>query len=357
MNDKEALITLSSFASFGPVRLKLLLEYFGNAAKVWTASHQELETTGLSPQLIKNFLRYKQKFSKMNYFDRLKRGNVRVVTIYDADYPSRLLSLQDKPILLYIKGSVDILEKPTIAVIGTREMSFYGRKTTEEFTQRLVDSGFVIIAGLARGVDTKAHESALKSEGFTAAILGSGIDRVYPPENTNLASNIVNSKSVLLSEYPLGYPPLPSNFVLRNRLVSGLSDAVLVVEGKRKSGTLITASHAANQGKQVFTIQGQIDSPLSEASHFLIQNGAKLVNSPEDVLEEIKETSFADTSQIKSEIEEKLLQIITKKPLHIDDIAKMSSLESLDVSARLTSMEIKGLVKRMKKGYYQKVES
>jgi DNA processing protein len=236
-------------------------------------------------------------------------------------------------------------------------MSLYGRNTTSLFTDELVKGGYAIVSGLARGVDTRAHEATLREGGETVAILGSGIDRVYPSENYSLSERIVAGGGVVISEYPLGYPPLPSNFILRNRLISGLSDAVVVIEGKRKSGTLITATHAANQGRMVFAVPGQIDSPLSEASHFLIQNGAKLVTTPKDILEEVNETSLYDAGAIKQEMEQKLIQIVNEQPLHIDDIAKMSSLDTLDVSARLTNMEIKGLIKGLGKGYYQKIES
>lgn len=357
MNDRQALIALSSFAAFGPVRLKLLLEYYGSPRKVWTAAEGDLQKTGLSPNLLGNFADYRRKFDDRAYFSRMKKLKISVTTIYDSEYPSKLLTLQDKPILLYSKGNRNLLEKPSIAVVGSRKMSFYGKKSTEMFTKAFVKEGYVVISGLARGVDTTAHVSVVDSGGETVAILGSGVDVIYPPENSQLYVDIIKKGGLIISEYPLGYPPLPSNFVLRNRLISALSDAVLVVEGKRKSGTLITASNAANQGKQVFAVPGQIDSPLSEASHFLIQNGAKLVTAPEDVLEEITEISLSDARVIKNELENKLLQIITEKPLHIDDIVKISSLETLDVSARLTNMEIRGLVKKLNKGYYQKVES
>jgi DNA processing protein len=356
MTEKESLIALSSFVAFGPQRLKLLLEYFGNAKNAWSANPSQFQQTGLSPKLVENFNKYRENF-RDDYFDRVKNNNINVVTIYDQEYPGKLLQLRDKPILLYVKGNMDLLDKPSIAIVGSRKMSLYGNNMTKRFVSELSEYGFVIISGMARGVDSVAHVSCLDNCGQTIAVLGSGLCRIYPPENESLFDKILSKDGLVISEYPLSYPPLPSNFISRNRIISGLSEAVLVVEGERKSGTLITASHAAEQGRSVFAIPGQIDSPLSGASHFLIQNGAKLVTSTQDIIEELQAENYVDTEEIVKEMEQELLRFVEDEPVNLDDIAKMSSLDSLDVSARLTNMEIKGLVKHLGKGFYKKVES
>jgi len=289
MTEKEALILLSTFPAFTPNHLKLLLNYFETPLKIWEASSNELIKTGLRKEKIINFIKHKNLFDALNkkeYFNRLNRLGIEVLTVSDRNYPQNLKQIEDKPFVLYVKGRLKKKDEKAIAVIGSRKMTNYGKVITERITSELVKRKITIVSGLARGVDTEAHKVALFHSGRTMAVLGSGLDRIYPPENWELAEEI-SKRGALISEFPLGYPPFPENFIQRNRIVSGLSKGILVIEGAERSGTLVTASYAANQGRSVFAIPGDISSPFSFAPNFLIKNGAKVVTKGEDILEEL----------------------------------------------------------------------
>lgn len=286
MTDDEYLVIFYSFSFFGPIRTKLLLNYFKTAKKIWTSSLEELEATGLKSVIVERFGYYRNQFDPVKYFLDLKKHGIKYLTFWNKKYPVNLKDLDDSPCVLYLKGNLKIRDCKAISIVGSRKMTLYGKKVTEDFSGELARKGITIVSGLARGVDTQAHLSALKAGGRTIAVLACGLDRVYPPENLRLAKKI-EENGALISEYPIGFPPLKYHFVERNRIISGLGKVVLVVEGEKKSGTLLTASHAANQGKSVFAIPGPITSPLSAAPHFLIQNGARIAFSPEDILEEL----------------------------------------------------------------------
>lgn len=288
MTERQALVLVYSFISFGPARVNLLLSYFGSSKTIWNAQKEKLLEVGLNEKIVNDFLEYRGVLDTKKYFQELKKRSIEFITFKDKDYPENLKGLENAPLVLYIKGKIYKSDANSIAVVGSRKMTAYGRKITEYFTQRLSNLGLTIISGLALGVDTKAHQTALEQKGRTLAILACGLDRVYPAQNKQLAKKI-ERQGALISEYPLGYPPLKGNFVARNRIISGLSRAVLVVEGEKKSGTLLTASAAADQGRPLFAIPGEITSSLSGAPHFLIQRGAKLTTSVEDILEELQE--------------------------------------------------------------------
>ncbi len=205
----------------------------------------------------------------------------------DKGYPENLKDLTDRPEILYLVGEIKPEDRKAVAIVGTRRMTDYGRKIAWNFAFSLAKQGVVIVSGLARGIDAVAYTAALKAGGRTLAVLGSGLDIVYPAENKGLAEKIVRN-GALISEFSLGTKPLGENFLIRNRIISGLSLAVLVIEGARKSGTLSTASYAANQGREVFAVPGSIDSVMSGAPHFLIENGAAVASKPEDILDYLK---------------------------------------------------------------------
>ncbi len=219
--------------------------------------------------------------------------------------------------------------------------------------------GITIISGLARGIDSAVHRGCLSVGGKTVAVLGNGLDTVYPLENTGLAVEIIKKGGAIISEYALGYPALPINFAVRNRIVSGLSDAVIVIEGAEKSGTLLTAAHAAEQGKTVFAVPGQITSPLSAAPLFLLKNGAKMATGTKDILDELDLQIKVDKEKIENIVpgspqEAKLLEILENEPLHLDELVRISGGKTPEISARLTIMEMKGLVRNLGKGIYKK---
>lgn len=288
MTESQYLTATYAFDYFGPVRIKLLLSYFKTAKRIWLAKTNELLETGIPTKKVLEFDRFRKDFDPKKYFKRLKDSKVRIATIFDSDYPSNLKDLEGAPYVLYYKGKIKDLDEKSVAIVGSRKMTLYGQEIAGKFSSDLAKAGITIVSGLARGIDTAAHMGALLVGGKTVAVLGHGLDIVYPTENIKLAEEIVNSGGVLISEYPLGYPPLPANFRARNRIISGISSVVLVIEGAEKSGTLVTASHAAEQGKTVFAVPGPITSPTSWVPHFLIKNGARVATSTSDILEELR---------------------------------------------------------------------
>ena len=359
MTESQYLTAVYAFSYFGPARVKLLLSYFKKAKNIWKSLTGELVEIGLPERRVLEFDNFRKEFGIEDYFRRLKKLNIKIVTILDKDYPKNLKGLTGAPPVLYYKGVFDGFDVNSVAIVGSRKMTSYGREVTERFSSELANFGITIISGLARGVDTFAHRACLAVGGKTIAVLGNGLDSIYPPENTELAKAIIKSKGAIISEYPLGYPALPINFASRNRIISGLSSAVIVIEGAEKSGTLLTASHAAEQGKTVFAVPGQITSPLSAAPLYLLKNGAKMATETKDILDELDMQVKVDKDKIRrvapdSPFEASLLEFLENEPLHLDELVRISGRKTSDISARLTIMEMKGMVKNLGGGMYRK---
>jgi DNA processing protein len=359
MTESQYLTAVYAFDYFGPARVKLLLAYFKSAKKIWESSAEKLQEIGISEKKVLEFDKYRNDFDIENYFQRLSKLKISVVTILDKSFPKNLKGLDGSPLVLYYKGNLKCLDTNSVAIVGTRKITSYGREVTQKFSSELASFGVTIISGLAYGVDTEAHKACLSVHGRTVAVLGNGLDTIYPFENTALALEIIKTGGAIISEYPLGYPALPVNFAIRNRIVSGLSDAVIVIEGAEKSGTLLTATHAAEQGKTVFAVPGQITSPLSWAPLFLLKNGAKMATETKDVLDELDLQIKVDKEKIQkiapdNPQEEKLMEILENEPLHLDELVRISGGKTAEISARLTIMEMKGMVKSMGKGVYKR---
>lgn len=360
MTERQALVALYSYIPFGPARTKLLVDYFGSAKAAWRGDRKKLFEIGLKVERVEDFIKYRNGFAQEAYFARLKKLKIDFSTTSDANYPENLLDLENAPTILYIRGKLSVNDSNAVAIVGSRKMTSYGREVAERFAGELASLGVTIVSGLALGVDAVAHKACLEAGGRAIAVFASGLDIITPASNFTLASEIVKKGGALVSEYPLGHPPLRTNFPSRNRIISGLSRAVVVIEGARKSGTLLTASSAAEQGRPVFAVPGQITSPMSEAPHFLIQSGAKMITSVSDILEELDLQLRVDRQAMEKVMpagshEEKLVEILANEPLHIDEIAAISTLDVATVSARLTIMELKGLVKNMGRGVYKKI--
>ncbi len=358
MTEKESLVALSSYVSFGPVRIKLLASFFGSYKKVWKANAKQLNKVGLKSERVVDFISYREKFNPETYFNRLKQLSINYLTIGDKTYPQNLKDLDGAPYVLYVKGRLLSSDANAVSIVGSRKATFYGKEVAERFGGELARFGVTIISGLARGIDTASHRAALSAGGRTIAVLGCGLDSVYPPENYKLAE-VIAQHGALISEYPLGYPAMPNNFANRNRIISGLSKAVLVIEGAQKSGTLLTASHALEQGKAVFAVPGQITSPNSFAPLYLIKNGATVATSTKDILDELNLQLKVDKDAVEKIIptnknEGQILDVLENEPRHIDEIVRICSLETAEISARLTVMELKGLVKNLGQGVYKK---
>jgi len=365
--EKKYYLAFSVFQGIGPLRFKLLLDYFGSAKEAYFASSSCLEKIGLSEKIVSSFVVFRKTFNPDSYFIRLLKEKIVAFCSEEKNYPKILKEIKDKPIVIYVKSLLSITElaellsRPAIAVVGARKITGYGRQATEMITRRLAEAGLTIVSGLALGVDRVAHESALLIKGKTVAVLGHGLDMVYPSQNKDLAERIILEGSVLLSEFPLGLKPFRGSFPARNRIISGLSLGVVITEAAEDSGSLITASYAADQGREVFAVPGPITSPLSAGTAGLIQKGAKLVYRAEDILEElgiktsnmVKASSASNEMKIDlSEDEKKILTALEFENLHINELSRKTGMEIKKIGGLLSILEIKSIIKCLGEGVY-----
>ncbi len=347
-------VGFSVFPGIGPVRFKLLFDYFGSAVKAWEASPSILKKIKLGDRLTDEFVNFRKTFDIDDYLHKLEKLHVSVITTNNSKYPKLLKEISDAPFLLYVLGKntgVLIDMTRTIGVVGTRLITPYGRDVTERLVEGLVAYGFTIVSGLAYGVDAVAHQSAIHAGGKTIAVLGSGIDIIAPPSNTDLYHKIIDGHGAIISEMPLGLRPNKGLFPARNRIISGLSLGVVVTEGADDSGALITARNAGEQGREVFAVPGPITSKYSRGPAKLLKNGAKLVESVDDIIEELglnvrKGTPCGDTKGYKAETkeEQKILDLVSDRQMTIDAITRASGLTISAVSATLSVLEMKGYV-------------
>ena len=278
-------IWLSLIPCLGSVRKQRLLEVFEIPEKIYKASKQELlNVKEIGEKIVNKILDNNIRKAVKNHIEYLEKNNIQVVTIQDMEYPQMLKEIYDYPISLYVKGNANLLNSKSIAIVGCRDASKYGEKSAKYFGYNLANEGICVVSGLAKGIDSYAHIGALGANGNTIAVLGNGLDMVYPKENTELENKIIEKGGAIISEYPLGTKPDKMNFPARNRIVSGMSNGVLVVEAKEKSGTLITVDFALEQGRDVFVVPGNINSVYSVGTNRLIKEGAKLVSCYHDLL-------------------------------------------------------------------------
>ncbi len=354
------LLALHSIVGLGPVRLKVLIEHFKDPKIAWEAISKELLKIGIPKNVVDLLVETRNNMDPQTYANDIRDVGIKWITIYEESYPNLLKQIYDPPIVLYYKGVFPVAGEKAIAVVGTRKMTGYGKIVTDQFTRELVNAGLTIVSGLARGVDSQAHLSALEANGRTIAILGGGLNQIYPPENRGLADKIIDGHGAIISEFPPDYPSLPGNFPARNRIISGLSLAVLVTEAAEDSGSLITARAAVEQGREVFAVPGPITSNLSKGPIDLIKEGAKPVTEVEEILEElgiskVKSSKLKIQSEIEvSESEKKILDCLENENRHIDEICRNLNLSASLVSANLLKMEIAGLVQNLGSGNYCK---
>ncbi|HXX58471.1 MAG TPA: DNA-processing protein DprA [Thermodesulfovibrionales bacterium] len=352
MSHLESWIALSLVPEIGTVTFRKLLSLYGEPEDVFRASLKELSSIdGIGERKAKNIKDFSGFKEAAKCLALLNRSGARVVTCKDPDYPDLLRQVENGPVLLYVRGSMREEDRFAVAIVGSRKPTHYGRVVTEKLSSELAGAGFTVVSGMARGIDTIAHVGSLTSGGRTVAVLGSGIDTAYPPENRGLMEKIAESGYVV-SEFPLGTKPNRENFPIRNRLISGLSLGVLVVEATRESGSLITAQHALEQNREVFAVPGSITSPNSSGTNDLIRRGAKLIERTEDIVEELgpmlkgfvpaREKSRADMT----DEERRLCDILTGEPLHIDVISRGLTLSPSRVLATLLNLELKGIVRQ-----------
>jgi DNA processing protein len=344
-------VAFSGIPGIGRVRISRLKEYFGSLQDAWKAPEGKLQQAGLDSRSIDALVTLRPRISIDAEMDKLERHRVNALICEDPNYPSILKEIYDYPPVLYVRGSLPAEDEPCLSIVGTRRPTVYGRQVTEEIVADLARSGITIISGLARGIDSVAHRAALDAGGKTVAVFGSGLDIVYPGENAKLAQAIVEH-GALVSEYPLGVKPKPENFPLRNRIMSGLSLGVLVVEAGERSGALITAHQALEQNREVFAIPGSILSPASQGTNRLIQEGAKLVRNYADILQELNLTIVVQQAEIKesspaNEVESAILKQLSSEPSHIDEVCRRSGLTMPEVSSTLAMLELKGIARQV----------
>ncbi|MDZ7343865.1 MAG: DNA-processing protein DprA [candidate division KSB1 bacterium] len=357
MNQRElsCLFQLLSVPGIGPTRVRALIGHFQLAEAALAAPVPRLcQVEGIDQTLAENIQQAKvgERLAQQQ-LAWAQRYHTRVVTFWDEDFPASLKKIYDPPALLFIKGELRVEDELAIAVVGTRAPSEYGKLATERLTAGLAGARLTIVSGLARGVDTIAHQTALKSGGRTVAVLGSGLDHIYPGENCRLAQQIAQHGAVI-TEYLFGTKPEAVNFPRRNRLISGLTLGTLVIEAGEQSGALITANTALEQSREVFAVPGNIFSPKSLGPHRLIQEGAKLVTCVEDILAELSPqlSLFAQsptpTPPIQlNEIEQKVVALLSHEPVHIDLLAKQTGLVTARLLAILLELEFKNVVKQL----------
>lgn len=356
MEDLRFLLTLHSIEGLGPARIKKLFDYFGSFKAIWDAPLSEFNQFKFPDNLSQNLKVAKKELKPDEYLLSLEKEGIKVVTVFDEDYPLNLREIIGAPMVIYYKGVLDgEILKNCFGVVGTRKPTGYGRIVTEKLTRELVEAGLTIVSGLARGVDTVAHISTIEVGGKTIAVLGGGLSKIFPSENIRLAERIANGFGAILTEFPPSYPHLAGNFPARNRIIAGLSRGVLVTEAAEDSGSLITARLAIEQGREVFAVPGPITSSLSEGTSVLLKEGAKLVSSVHDILEELGVRSGLVVKVVDlnlSEEEKEILEFIKDEGKHVDEIARALKKKVADVSSVLLKLEILGVVKNLGAGNY-----
>lgn len=350
-DSRQFWVALNMVKGIGAARLRTLLEVFGDAQTAWQAHPQSLRSAGLPVGVVENLVKLRDVISPELVWEQIARQNIRVMLWGDEDYPPRLAEVENAPPVLYLRGSLTSEDAWAVAVVGTRRITAYGRQVAERIAAQLVANGIVVVSGLAAGVDTVAHQAALDAGGRTLAVLGSGVDRIYPPANRQLAERITTS-GALLSDYAPGTPPEASNFPPRNRIISGLAMATVVVEAGEKSGALITADFAVEQGREVFAVPGSVFAPQSRGPNRLIQNGAHPLLDPQEILDVLDLQRVSDQREARvvlpaNATEAELFRLLGHEPLHVDEIRAQTDLPIEEVTATLALMELKGMVRQM----------
>ncbi len=361
MSEREAYIAYATFPGIGPLRFKLLVDYFGSALKAWTADEKMLLQIGLGLHLTKKLVQYRKAFSADIYEKELLSREIKIVTRIDLNFPSALLQIPDPPIALFVKGKLPDDNLPRIGVVGTRKPTVYGKHITKQLTRELTLAGLVIVSGLARGIDAVAHTTCLETGGQTIAVLGCGVDIIYPPEHKALYEEIISKGGAVVSEVPPGQTVLKGLFTSRNRIISGLSLGVVVTEGAEDSGSLITARYAAEQGREVFAVPGPITSYLSVGPTKLIKQGAKIVTGVEDVLGELHldyaKINFQNEKLERQNVtfnenEQKIVALLTKGEMFYDEIVRLSGLQVSELGVLLSRLELSGIIQNLGNGKY-----
>lgn len=351
MEQKAYWVAFNLVKGIGAVRFQALIDHFGSLELAWRSSESDLMEAGLSQRVIDGFINIRNQTDPQEQYEAILDKGIQIITREDEGYPEKLLNIDQPPPVLYMRGIIKPEDRWAVAVVGTRRVTSYGRQVTEQVSTYLARNGMTVVSGLARGVDGVAHHSALAGGGRTIAVLGSGLDQIYPPEHRQLA-DLIAANGAVISDYHPSTPPDAGNFPPRNRIISGLSLATVVVEAGESSGALITATFAAEQGREVFAVPGPIYAPQSKGTNRLIHQGAQPLLDPVNILESLnlrKVDHYKQASLLLpvDELESKLMEILNLEPVHIDDIQSKAGYPVEKVSAALTMMELKGMVRQV----------
>lgn len=353
-NFTKGLILLNMLQDVGYIRLKALLGRFKTPEAIFNASSHDLEQVkGIGINIAQKIRAAKDSCDIDKELSLIERHGIKIITMYGEDYPENLKNIYDPPFLLYIKGELKKEDNLAVAIVGSRRASLYGLRTAERLAGELARCGVTIISGMARGIDTAAHRGAVAAKGRTIAVLGNGLASIYPPENKNLAEDIVRN-GALVSEFPMQMPPHKGNFPQRNRVISGLSKGVVVVEASRKSGSLITANFALEEGREVFAVPGCAGSAASAGTNNLIKEGAMLVEDARDILEEFNlplpvavGAASGREQELTDSCQKSIYNLLSDEPLDIDNIIDVVSIEPKQVKTTLLNLEMRGIIKQL----------
>jgi len=345
------ILNLLNVKGLGPQRVRSIISHFGREGDIFSLSSEELcRTPGVDLKTARGIHRYTDEDYGEKELDRSQKVGATIVSFWDKDFPKLLKKIYDPPVLLYVKGNPLQKEADCVGVVGTRNITAYGKKVTNSIVSELVVSDLTIVSGLARGVDSIAHQQTINDGGRTIAVLGNGIDFVYPPENKKLADMICEKGSVI-SEFSIGTNPDAGNFPQRNRIISGLSHGTVVIEAGNRSGAILTALNAVDQNREVFAVPGRLTDKMSIGCNRLIRNGATPAESGSQILEHIRSQLFSPRNPIQQKMkldltkeEHSLIDLLEDDPMHIDDIVSNSKLELTQALTMLLKLELKGAV-------------
>lgn len=351
MDDKKYWVGFNLIKGIGAVRMQALIRHFGDLESAWRGKPVDLAAAGLSLKLIERIVQARENIDLDKVWARIDSQGIRILTWQDETYPQRLKEIEQPPPVLYLRGEYLPDDLFAVAIVGTRRVTPYGRQIAQELSAFLAANGITVISGLARGVDAIAHQTALKAGGRTIGVLGSGVDKIYPPEHRQMAEQMM-LQGAIVSDYAPGTPPDASNFPPRNRIISGLSLAVVVIEAGETSGALITAEFAAEQGREIFAVPGSILAPQSKGTNKLIRNGALPLLSVDDLMQALSLSRMGEHKAARKimpgdETEARLIHVLGSEPLHVDEIRNQTELPIEKVSAALALMELKGMVRQV----------
>jgi DNA processing protein len=344
-------VAFSRIPAIGRARIERLETAFGSLRDAWTASAADLKEAGLDAKALGSVLAHRPSIDPDAEMDRLERGGISPLTWHDPRYPARLRESYDKPPVLYLRGTLVVADDWSVAVVGTRRATPYGRQAAEGIVEGLVHNGVTVVSGLARGIDAVAHQSALRAGGRTIAVLPCPVNEVYPAGHGRLAEQVLE-QGALLSDYPLDARMQRESFWRRNRIVASMTLGTVVVEAGEKSGALLTARLALDENREVFAVPGSIFAPMSKGPNGLIQQGAKLVRSADDILSELDLMRVPQQLEMRQTLpvdatETALLSLLSTEPLHVDDITRDAHLPVATVSGALAMLELKGMIRQV----------